>query len=398
MGYESPGGHPLEKPAGRAGQIEERGTLIVRLGAAMQDATTLLHNLVENGAEMEGKSVDKLKEAAKEVYKELGKAADFYDAVGPYIRDYGTTLGTVKGLMETSVPEAITAWKNYQNALSAWTQAQNAPVTVPAGAGDDDTAQQDAENAHDTAVSDAAGDKETAYNQWISAGETFDGQWSQWDTAYKDAIKGIKKENDKGVEDDFWDDLDGFVDVALDILAIAGVVLAVLALVVGGPIVALIALGVGVLALAGTLYQYGRGDAELWEVGLAVLGVIPFGAFGEFASGGFKAGMRAWTGLSRGGLSLGDDAARWSLSLRSSSVGNWVNNMRTLGPEAGFLTRGNVLTTLMSGQDGGMWDVIGQLGTTGQQAVYAFSGVGAHYNNINTLVGGIQGIVGLVTD
>jgi hypothetical protein len=52
---------------------------------------------------------------------------------------------------------------------------------------------------------------------------------------------------------------------------------------------------------------------------------------------------------------------------------------------------------VMTGQDPFMWEVVGALGTTGEQLTYAFSGVGAHYNNIASLVGGLQGTVELAT-
>jgi hypothetical protein len=38
-----------------------------------------------------------------------------------------------------------------------------------------------------------------------------------------------------------------------------------------------------------------------------------------------------------------------------------------------------------------MWEVIGELGTTGQQITYAFSAVGTNLNNIATLAGSAQG-------
>ncbi len=182
-------------------------------------------------------------------------------------------------------------------------------------------------------------------------------------------------------------------------LAVAGLVLAVLVLVVGGPIVALLALTVGVLTLVGTLWQYSRGDASLLDVGIAVLGVIPFGALGEFASGGFTSGMRAWAGISEGGLSIGDDVARWGLAAGSRSPATWVSAMRGLGPEAGFVTNSfpEIVSAVMSGQDPLMWRVIGELGTTGEQAMYALGAVGTHYNTIITAVDGVTSGIDLVT-
>lgn len=399
--HDSPDGHPVEVVEGKAGDIQERGQQVINLGAAMSDAAGLLTRLVNGGADMEGKSVDKLREVSEEVYKELGRAASLYESVGPYIKAYGDTLATVKTQMKTIVPDAETKWLRYQAALDEWQDAQRRPTAYPSGTSpsDDGSAREEAEREHDNAVAEAEGDKDAAYRLWKEAGDAFDEQYDLWKAAFDDAVRLIRSENSDGIEDSWRDNLDGFVDFALDVLAVAGVVLAVLALVVGGPLVALAAVLVGVLTLAGTLWQYSRGDASLLEVGIAVLGVIPFGALGEFASGGFRAGMRAWGGFSAGGLSLGDDLARWSLSAGSRSPGQWINNMRTLGPEAGFVSNSfdEVLSSVMTGQDPAMWEVVGELATTGQQATYAVAAVGTHYNNIATLVGGVPGAWNLLS-
>ncbi|WP_019182378.1 hypothetical protein [Microbacterium yannicii] len=396
--HQSPDGRPVEVVAGDGAAVSERGQQIINLGAAMSDAEQLLTRLVENGADMEGKAVDKLRELSGEVNVELGRAADLYEAVGPYVKAYGDELAAVKALMVTTVADADSYWLRYQQKLSEWQSAQMAPVPTPTDAeGDGDTT---AQTAHDNAVETAEDEKEDAYRLWKNAADDFDDQYDRWEDAFDAAVAGVKSSTANGIEDSWRDDLDGFVDFALDVLAIAGVVLAVLALVVGGPIVALLALAVGVLTLAGTLWQYSRGDAALWEVGLAVLAVIPFGAFGEFASGGFKAGMRAWGGLSQGGLSLGDDAARWTLSFGSRNPGQWISNMRSLAPEAGYVANSldDVMSTVMSGQDPFMWEVIGELGTTGEQLTYAVGAVGTHYNNIASTIGGLQGLYNLATD
>ncbi len=400
--HNSPDGHPVEVVGGNAADIQDRGQQVINLGAAMSEAEGVLTRLVEDGAYMQGDSVDKLREVSEEVYKELGRAADLYVKVGPYIKEYGDDLASVQSALTTIVNTAESAWTTYQQRLSDWHDAQYSPVSYPSGTSpsDDGSAREQAEQDHADAVSDAKDLKDEAYAQWKLAGDDFDDQYDLWWAAFDKAVRHIRSENSNGIEDDWKDNLDGFVDFALDVLAVAGVVLAVLALVVGGPLVALAAVLVGVLTLAGTLWQYSRGDASLLELGIAVLGVIPFGALGEFASGGFKAGMRAWGGFSAGGLSFGDDVARWGLSLRSASPAQWVSNMRTLGPEAGFVVNSfdEVLSAVMTGQDPFMWEVIGELGTTGQQLVYGVSAVGQQYANIMNVVGGVQGIGGLVSN
>jgi hypothetical protein len=394
--HDSPKGRPVEVVEGNGDDVRDRGQQIVTLGAAMAEAESLLTRLVDDGADMEGKAVDKLREVSAEVNDELRRAAELYQAVGPYVRSYGVALASVKTRMNTIVPDAEGYWISYQDALSTWQSAQMAPVPPPAGDDDDG---QTAQNAHDEAVSTAEGDKDAAYALWKGAGDDFDEQYDLWAEAFDEAVAGIRSSTADAIEDDWRDNLDGFVDFALDVLAVAGIVLAVLAMVIGGPIIGLLALAVGVLTLVGTLWQYHRGDASGWEVGLAVLGVLPFGAFGEFASGGFGAGMRAWAGFPRGGLSMGDDVARWGLSLGSRSPAQWISNMRGLGPEAGYVANSfdDIISTAVSGQDPFMWQVIGELGTTGEQFTYAMSAVGANLNNWAQIAGGVQGSWELTT-
>lgn len=389
--HDSPKGRPVEVVDGNGDDVQDRGQQIINLGAAMGEAESLLTRLVDDGADMEGKAVDKLREVSAEVNVELRRAAELYTAVGPYIQAYGSTLASVKAKMNTIVPEAETTWLTYQHALADWQSAKMAPV--PAQSGSDDEDAQTAQNSHDTAVASAEEDKDAAYTLWKTAADDFDEQYDLWETAFDEAVAGIRTSTADAIKDDWRDNLDGFVDFALDVLAVAGIVLAVLAMVIGGPIIGLLALAVGVLTLVGTLWQYHRGDASGWEVGLAVLGVLPFGAFGEFASGGFGAGMRAWAGFSRGGLSMGDDVARWTLSLGSRNPAQWVSNMRGLGPEAGYVANSfdDIISTAVSGQDPFMWEVIGQLGTTGEQFTYAMSSVGANLNNWAQIAGGVQG-------
>ncbi|MCM3697504.1 hypothetical protein [Microbacterium oleivorans] len=389
--HDSPKGRPVEIVSGNGDDVRDRGQQIINLGAAMGDAESLLTRLVDDGAEMEGQAVDKLREVSGEVNVELRKAAELYQAVGPYVRSYGSTLASVKSRMNTIVPDADSHWLSYQHALSEWQSARMAPV--PETSGDDDGDAQAAQTAHEDAVSTAEGDKDAAYALWKDAADDFDHQYDLWETAFDEAVAGIRSSTADAIEDDWRDNLDGFVDFALDVLAVAGIVLAVLAMVVGGPIVGLLALAVGVLTLAGTLWQYSRGDANGWDVALAVLGVIPFGAIGEFASGGFGAGMRAWAGFPRGGLSLGDDFTRWGLNLTARNPAQWVSDMRGLAPEAGYVANSfdDIISTAVSGQDPFMWEVIGELGTMPQQFVYAMGSAGTNLNNWATIAGGIQG-------
>ena len=391
--HQSPKGRPVEVVEGDGEAVRERGRQIVNLGAAMSDAESPLTRLVNDGADMEGKAIDKLRELSGEVNAELGRAAELYEAVGPYVRDYGSELAAVKTLMNTSVSDAESYRLQYQQKLSEWQSASMAPVDYPEDAGDDVEASTAAERAHANTVEAAEDDKDDAYLLWKGAADDFDDQYDRWETAFDDAVAGVRSSTANAIEDSSRDNLDGFVDFALDVLAVAGVVLAVLAHGRRRSHRRSLALTVGVLALAGTLWQYSRGDAERWEVGLAVLGVLPFGAFGEFAERGIRGGnarldrvltRRAFVRRRRRTLDAQPRLAQpWPVGVEHAharSGGGLVVN-----------SFDEVLSTAVSGQDPFMWEVIGELGTTGQQITYAFSAVGTNLNNIATLAGSAQG-------
>ncbi|MDE0547479.1 hypothetical protein [Microbacterium sp. C7(2022)] len=382
---------------GDADGISDRGAQITNLAAAMSEAATLLTKLVDHGADMEGEAVDKLREVSAEVNTELEKAAGLYDGVGPFIKAYGDELSAVQKLMSTSVPDADRYWLAYQRALDQWQDAANSPVRYPMGSEDDIEACTAAERRHADDVETAECDKNDAYLLWKGAADDFDGAYDRWEDAFDAAVAGVRDSTAGKIKDSWKDNLDGFVDFALDVLAVAGLVLAVLALIVGGPIVGLLALAVGVLALVGTTWQYSRGDAALWEVGVAVVGVLPFGSFTKFADGGFGAGMRAWTGFGSQGMSLGDDAARWTLSLSSANPAEWVSNMRMLTPEAGYVTGARDLlnTVVRNGNDAEMWSVVRQIGTPLEQLTYVTDVAGNLVTTADTVIGGVSGAYSL---
>ena len=401
--HNSPKGRPVEIVGGNPGNVEQRGHQIVRIGAIMREGHGILTNVVTQGLEasMTGKSVEKLAEASREVYTELDLAATLYEEVGPYVENYGKTVGEVKSRMTTIVPAAESAWSAYQSRVSDYEDAMSSPVRVPpvmypAGSPspdpDPETVRR-AEELHEQGVDNARAARDRAFEAWQEQGDAFDHQYDTWQTAYATAVAGVRTEVANGIQDSWQDDLDGFVSDALFVLQIAGVVLAVLALVVGGPIVALLGAIVGVLTLIGTIWQFSRGDANGWDLALAIVGVIPFGAFGEafsaFRAGGngFAAGFRSWlsvtpvSGNSRLwadiATSFADDAARWGNAFMSGRqfFSVLTSNGQTITSIAQFV----------SGQTDDMWRVIGDLGTMGEQAAYGLTAPGVFIQNLVTI-------------
>ena len=118
-----------------------------------------------------------------------------------------------------------------------------------------------------------------------------------WDDAYEAALRGINDATEGNVSDDWSDNIAGIVEVVLEVLAWAGVVLAIAALIIGGPFIALIAAVVGVIALLGTLFLWHKGRRGLGDVAWAVVGVLPFGKLGKlFQSGKRLTGLKEFLG------------------------------------------------------------------------------------------------------
>lgn len=360
--HQSPDGYDVDIVEGDGDGVYDRGTAIVNLGRAMDDAVEIMTNLVHNGADMRGSWITKLRESAEEVYGELGEAADLYGDVGPHIQSYGVTLSSVIRHQTTTVPEANDRWTAYQNAIQ---QAQEERATAE----EPPTSPFDAEDLPE-------------YAAWKESGDDFDSQRANWRAAYDSAVRGVRSGNDAGIKDSWQDNLAGAFDVALKILAVAGVVLAVLGLIIGGPIVGLLAIAVAVVTLALTAFNFAYGYASGWDLAFAIIGVIPFGSFGDFAANGFKAGMKSWAGFSDG-LGLVDDATRWAWSARlSNGPREFISEMRNLAPDGNMIRS---TTQFLSGQTDEMWDLIGGAAYTGEQILYALGSVGTHYNNLYLL-------------
>ncbi|PNG18613.1 RHS repeat-associated core domain-containing protein, partial [Streptomyces cahuitamycinicus] len=123
------------------------------------------------------------------------------------------------------------------------------------------------------------------------------------DEAAREAKSKIDEASDAGMQNrSWWEEVgDWFTDNWDTIVAVCKVVVAVVgivAMIIGGPILGAIVLIAAAVVLADTLYKYSKGQASLWDVGLAALDCIP-GMKGLTTLGGLAKGMKA---LGKGGL------------------------------------------------------------------------------------------------
>ncbi|MET4780461.1 hypothetical protein [Glaciihabitans sp. UYNi722] len=293
------GGHTVAVLEGNASGIVQRGTDIEDLGEQMIGAAGLLQKIGDGATEEKGRSIEKIRDEVGDAYKDLKLAGERYKPTGTVMKTYGTKLDAVQTAMRKIVADAEDAERNYNSKKQAAADAQStvdgstAPNPADATAvAKDKTLTETASTAHTDAST-----AETALHDQFTL---FDAQWDVWDRAYEEALKGINDATEGNVSDDWTDNLAGFVDIVLKVLSWVGIALAVLALIVGGPIIAAIAAIVAVVALIGTLFLYFKGRKGLGDVAWAVVGVLPFGKLGKLFQSGKR--MEGLTGFLKGPL------------------------------------------------------------------------------------------------
>ncbi|MFT4157365.1 MAG: hypothetical protein QM630_05470 [Microbacterium sp.] len=312
----SPGGHQIQVVSGDPVAIKVRGTQISDLAANMRNSATLMRNLVENGAEMTGDAIDKLAALSKEVYGDLARGGDLYAAVALYIIGYARNLEASQSSMTTIIEDLCDRWDEYRRMADAADAASFERPEYPTGDdAADETLRKQAEQERDEAAKAASDRADAARAAWDDRAREYDIEWDSWHSAFTSAAQGIRDDMQGKIEDSWNDDLGGFLDFMADVLAVAGIILAVLSIIVGGPLIAALAGIVAVLTLAVALTRAIRGEGSWVDVVFGVIGVIPFigpAARGLRAFGSAPAGT--------GFLARITPAAGWSAWSRQTDV------------------------------------------------------------------------------
>lgn len=284
-------GRRVEVLDGDAAKIIERGEAIEALGAQMEGASRVLRDIGDGAEEQRGRSIERIQQEVGDVHEELHLAAERYTPTGRVMKTYGQALDSVQVEMTRIVSDAEAA-----RAVLVQRQAQAA-----AAASALDRFEPDADDPSATATADrladgasaAAGLADAAREDLDDALRAYDIQFDMWDDAYEAALDGIEDATKGNVTDHWTDNLAGVVEVILTVLQVAGVILALAALIIGGPLFAALAAIAGVLALLGTLYLAAKGRRNGGDVAWAVVGVLPFGKLGKlFQSGKRMTGLR----------------------------------------------------------------------------------------------------------
>jgi hypothetical protein len=388
----TPKGREIKWIDGNGGDIEARGTQIENLGQQMIDAAAILKSIADGADGMKGLSVKKIRDVVSDdVHKELKEAGELYKPTGTILKDYGSVLGDVHSGMRTLIEDCNDLWEAYQAELKQANSLKSPFRADPLDLTPDEETQEekDAKKAKQDAIETAEGEADAALAAFNLEADKFDAKYDTWDEAYDIALEKIGDVTDGAIEDSWKDDLSGFVEVALKVLAVIGLVLAVLCLVIGGPFLAILATIAAILTLIGTLYMFSQGHADGWDVAWAVVGVIPFGKLGKFLEPTLTTGQK-FTGFLKGFGAIDE----------FGELGNSINAFRMSRAFGnGFMP------ALLDGLSGGTLDGAGVLArymglsrTNG--SVNLLELIGGHHGDILLKGGGNGGrdLLGLIGD
>ncbi|MGX1250853.1 RHS repeat-associated protein [Streptomyces ambofaciens] len=278
-------------------------------------------------AEWAGKSAAVFKEEFDGVPKNLRKLEKSYGMCGDALTDFWPKLERAQALADRALVKAREARQDLTSAQSKLSSADSWVTRASKEADkykDDPTgSKSDADKPDEAKVRAATRDVQHAKTAHANAQSAVDSAQGALDAAKKmaedarkmrddaarEAKNKIDEASDAGIQNrSWWEDVgDWFSDNWDTIVAVCKVVVAIvgiIAMIIGGPILGAIVLVAALVVLADTLYKYSKGQASLWDVGLAVLDCIP-GMKGLTTLGGLakglKGGMAAVKGI-KGGL------------------------------------------------------------------------------------------------
>ncbi|MEU7393415.1 DUF6531 domain-containing protein [Streptomyces albogriseolus] len=308
----------------------------------VSEALRLVKGMAGEGtlAEWAGKSAKVFKEEFSGVPKNLRKLEKSYAMCGDALADYWPKLERAQALADKALAKAREAQADLSSAKSKLASAESwvGRATKEADKYKDDPtgSKSDADKPDEAKVRAATRDVRSAKSAQEKAQSDVTSAQSALDAAKKmaadarkmrgeaarDAKSKIDEASDAGIQNrSWWEEIgDWFTDNWDNIVAACKIVVAVVgivALIIGGPILGAIVLIAALVVLADTLYKYSKGQASLWDVGLAALDCIPgmkglttLGALAKGAKTLAKGGLKAMAkGLGKGLRREADDAA-----------------------------------------------------------------------------------------
>lgn len=290
MALTSPHGNVLRRLEGTPGDIAQYGVDLKTAATVMEETSAQLKKIAE-GRRQIAESVDAVRETAAETWPELDKAKTRYLETGDALSIYATALETAQTQMDSLIDSIPNSHEDAADARReewlARNEYQSQQTDIAWGA--------EITVAEQNRVQDRYNDAQTATtraeNRLESQWGRFDRIFSTWSDAYDKAVSDIETAFVNADNNDAWgEDL-------LPILGWIAVGLAVVALFVTGPIaLAIAAIGalVGLAMVAISALKFTKGRGNWWELGMSIVGVIPFArplatGIKSLATGGFRA-------------------------------------------------------------------------------------------------------------
>jgi RHS repeat-associated protein len=303
----------------------------------VSDALRLVKGMAGEGTLLEwaGKSADVFKEDFADVPKNLKKLKKSYEMCGDALADFWPKLERAQSLADKALRKGREARDSLSSAQSRLASADSWVTRAgkeadkykddPTGSKSDAdkpdeakvrAATRDVQHAK-SAQSKAQSDVSDAQDALAAAKKMAEDARKMRDEAAREAKSKIDEASDAGIQNrSWWEEVgDWFTDNWDTIVAVCKVVVTVVgivAMIIGGPILGAIVLIAAAVVLADTLYKYSKGQASLWDVGLAALDCIP-GMKGLTTLGGLAKGMKALgktglKGMAQGVRGLGKSA------------------------------------------------------------------------------------------
>lgn len=289
----------LAQLEGMPGDIDAQARELQSAAEVMERTSNRLQRLADGTDTIsKAESMDAVREAAGDVAPGLSKAATRYRLTGGTLVTYAAALESAQLTIGPMVEDIHVKHQAVADARDVARAAQGvvndhgtqwvweAEVTEAQKA----TAESGLTSAR-ASLGVAEGDLEDAW-------EGFDRAFGVWEDAYDAAVDGIDAAFDAADNDDAWG------EDALTVLGYVAVVLSVVALFCTGPLALVImALGAAVAAvtLAINIAKMAKGRGSWVDIGLSVVGLIPF----VRPLGAAIKGARAGTLLAKGPLSAG---------------------------------------------------------------------------------------------
>lgn len=316
-------------------QLDGSGASLLEYGGDMQDLATTMSETIARlqrvrSTEVISKATDKLKDDADTAVERLSPAEVRYRLSGEVIVEYAGVLQSTQNWISENADAVRNAETRYQDAIeaesTARTQLSDAQSGSSSGGNSDVSTEQSVLNDAETELREARTERNDLW-------EDFETRFSDWSDAYDDAVDGLDSAMTQAGNNDGWWDI---LDWVLLAIAVVLLVLTVIALIIGAPFFGLLGLAIlalGVVAMVLTVIKYANDRAELWEVALSVVSLVPFGSFARYANVGplVQRGQNALTGILRNQplgpvFSSGNIFGRLGNALTGSPPISWIRS------------------------------------------------------------------------